>query len=315
LGVRCIRIVIAALCVLGSPATSATINKRCVLDVAGDACIFDVRTTSGGMLSVCTKTVHPGTRWRTTLGHTNATGGQTAVGNGSTTLCSGSVNITASPSQSQQVIITIERPRSTAGTHEAIVTFNGPMGNVPDPRPNGRREASIINGSFELGPDPAPEFFRLRVGDISIPGWPVVKGEVDIVSSPYWQAYHGPRNLDLNGAFAGSVAQSISGLRVGTRYQITFGLSGNPDCDVIKTLRVVIDNDVRHFNFDTSGGSHSNMKWTSRSFEFTYRGRNPTLKFESFEESFCGPVIDDVQLHVVPAETTRRPSRPTWPHH
>jgi choice-of-anchor C domain-containing protein len=283
-----------------APAAATGVTRSCTLQSPGDACILGFGTRGSGNVSVCTQAGRSDERWRSTLAQKAAIGGQTAVGSGSTTQCGGRARLTVVAGGHYLAVITLDRPAAGGFPRTVAITLSGPLAGEPALRPNGPGSL-VVNGDFEQGPDPAPAYFRLPAGNISIPGWPVTSGTVDHVSSPYWQSISGLRNIDLSGYGAGSIAQAINGLIVGQAYVMTFRLAGNPDCgNRVKKMSVLIDNTAHPFEFDTTGGSHANLMWTSASFGFVYEGANPNLQFVSHEASICGPIIDDVRLVPTP---------------
>jgi choice-of-anchor C domain-containing protein len=159
---------------------------------------------------------------------------------------------------------------------------------------------SITNGSFEFGTNPPAGTFRtLGSGNTDIAGWTVGGGGVDWINT-YWTASDGVRSLDLSGNAAGSVEQTITGLTIGSTYQISFDMAGNNDGgDVIKDLIAATIGSV-NFSFDVTGTSNTNMGWVAKSFVFTAIATSQLLKFTSAEANAYGAALDNVSISAVP---------------
>ena len=134
----------------------------------------------------------------------------------------------------------------------------------------------IVNGSFEEGP-PVRTFLNLTAGNTSVPGWVVTGEGVDVVSEGYWISSRGARAIDLDGSarsaktppyVQGGIAQTFP-TTVGTRYLVTFDLSGNPNqLPRVKPLRVSAAGETMDFTFDSTGKTGRSMGWTPRSWAF-----------------------------------------------
>jgi len=122
------------------------VDKVSVIDASGDGSIYDLKATSTGTLTVCTKPAKSGDRWRVTIGQVNTNGAISAVGTGSTTTSSGCVsNYSVTNGVSYVLIVTWERPMPDNGHFPATVTtqITGPVGGLNGesvtslkPRPN-----------------------------------------------------------------------------------------------------------------------------------------------------------------------------------
>ncbi len=159
----------------------------------------------------------------------------------------------------------------------------------------GQCQASFINnGGFETGSSPGTATTLLN-GSTAINGW-VVGGTVDYVGS-HWQAGEGSRSVDLSGSGPGSISQTLSGLTIGSQYQVSFQMAGNPDGgSKVKTLNVSVGSFSQNFTFDSTGKSLGGMGWTTKSFTFTAASSTPTLTFQSLTESPYGPALDGVKV-------------------
>ncbi|HVM58942.1 MAG TPA: choice-of-anchor C family protein [Candidatus Paceibacterota bacterium] len=165
---------------------------------------------------------------------------------------------------------------------------------------------AISNGSFETGTAPGA-YLELYAGNISdIADWTVDSGSVDYVGS-YWLASDGANSIDLNGTTTGSVSQTFA-TSVGTTYDVTFDLSGNPDSrpvgdpfysPSVKDVQVsATGGSPADYTFDTSamGNSLGNMMWQAKTYSFTATAANTTLTFASQIPGAFGPAIDNVSV-------------------
>jgi choice-of-anchor C domain-containing protein len=183
------------------------------------------------------------------------------------------------------------------------LTATGPGGQVTETKPNfitviAPPEAKLIqNGSFEVGPviPTSPGFVTLNSGDTFIQGWTVGGNGVDL-NGNYWQPSDGKNSVDLSALAAGSLAQTFPTIP-GARYNLRFDLAGNPaGTPAVKTLRVMVAEVSQDFSFDTTGKSLTNMGWVTKSLSFKATSPATTLTFESLDNTFYGPVIDNVRV-------------------
>lgn len=117
------------------PAAAIVGKKRCTLQAPGDACIFDLHTNAAGTLRVCTQALTADARWRSTVGRTNAAGGSSAVGSG-TTACTGAAATSVVANKDYQAIVALDRPKAGGFPRQVDVTIDAPVATVPNPRPN-----------------------------------------------------------------------------------------------------------------------------------------------------------------------------------
>jgi choice-of-anchor C domain-containing protein len=138
------------------------------------------------------------------------------------------------------------------------------------------------NGSFETGTyvDNGSGFQQLDAPNTSIDGWSVDSGSVDWVGT-YWTAPDGAMSVDLSGADAGTLSQTID-TTIGNTYTVAFLLSGNPAGGVplLTTLEV-----------SATGGT---MVWTPETYEFLATSATTTISFASTTAGPFGPAIDNV---------------------
>ena len=168
--------------------------------------------------------------------------------------------------------------------------------------------AIVANGSFETGTAPGV-FTMLSAGSTNVADWTIGTGTVDYIGS-YWQASDGVRSIDLNGASMGMISQTLT-LNPGSRYTLTFDLSGNPDgglgrnpYDVEVGLTGVASSAFSYAL--TAGNSRSNMLWAGKTLTFTAVNAATTLTFTSLQTSGCcfGPALDNVSVSAVPEAST-----------
>lgn len=162
----------------------------------------------------------------------------------------------------------------------------------------------ITNGSFETstGPAiPASGIQTLGGGNTSLTGWTVSGGSVDYIDyngTVYWEAADGRRSLDLDGNNPGGVLQTVTGLTIGSIYELTFALAGNPDSGGgIKTLDVsVTGGATTGYSFDSTGQTHANMGWVTEHYFFTAASTSAVVQFVSTTPGNKGAAIDNVHL-------------------
>ena len=154
----------------------------------------------------------------------------------------------------------------------------------------------LSDGNFAY-PSTSPNLFLTFTAGQSIGPWQVTSGDVDLVSTGYWQATAGGQSVDLNGLTTGAIAQTFA-TTPGTKYTVTYSLAGNPiGPPAVKTGEALIDGqDYQDFSFDTTGKTTTNMGYSTRGFTFVATGPSTTLTFASTTagNSAWGPVLDNV---------------------
>ena len=178
----------------------------------------------------------------------------------------------------------------------------------PPPVEKKKLENLIVNGSFELGPVPPEDWgVPLDAGSTAIPGWTVINGQIDYITS-FWKAAHGGRSLDLHGSPGfGGIMQPFR-TKVGTRYRVIFALAGNPVGDAsIMRLIVSAAGQTKEFEFDTTGKTQDDMGWQDMTWEFQAVGPQTILLFQSLLEGdpVRGPALDNVRVYAVPPDNKR----------
>lgn len=165
---------------------------------------------------------------------------------------------------------------------------------------------AIINGSFESGINPGT-FTTLANGDnTSITGWTVGGLGIDYIGT-YWQADDGVRSIDLSGNNHGSISQLLTGLTIGSVYNVTFALAGNPDGGGSTKVAVASDggSQAQVFNFVQGGNTKSNMGWTDQVFSFTATNTTANLTFSGTQDDAYGPALDNVSIsNAIPEPST-----------
>ncbi|MFA9217778.1 MAG: choice-of-anchor C family protein [Sphingomonadaceae bacterium] len=158
---------------------------------------------------------------------------------------------------------------------------------------------ALTNGSFEDNNSGDP-FVTLQSG---LTGWDIV-GSVDLIGN-YWNASEGKHSLDLNGNGLGSISQSFSTV-AGTTYIVSFDIAGNPDAPGVKSLTAGVVDGGNSYTFDSTGKSHGDMGWVSKSFSFVAgSGASSTLFFTGYQGNGAyGVALDNVTVSSVPEPET-----------
>jgi choice-of-anchor C domain-containing protein len=164
----------------------------------------------------------------------------------------------------------------------------------------------VRNGSFERPEVPEGQGVKTFVEGETIANenqWVVVRGSVDLLREPEWEAAHRKQSVDLNGTEMGAIAQRIEGLTAGATYVLRFAIAGNPECDNNpKRLRVFWAGQLlAEFFYDASGQTRGELDWLYRELEIIAGGTSAVLRFASRTPGPCGPLLDHVTL--VAAET------------
>ena len=171
----------------------------------------------------------------------------------------------------------------------------------------GVQAATLVNGSFEIGPNPnvGPGFITLGTGNSSITGWTVTAGSIDYIGS-YWMAQDGSRSIDLAGTSLGTLTQTLTDTIVGQRYAVDFWVSKNPDGGAA-TRTGTFSAGGQNFNFSYAvPNSRTNMNWQLETFEFFASSTMTDLSFAADASAGCcfGPALDNVSIDAVPEPAT-----------
>ena len=169
-------------------------------------------------------------------------------------------------------------------------------------------QAQIVqDGSFEKQAVPSnPGYTTINTPSPLGSGspWTVASGSVDLIST-YWQAEDGLQSVDLSGNTGGSIYQDLT-TTVGTTYNLSYYLAGNPDgAPTVKTLGVSAGTTIfTPVSFDTTGKTKAAMGWTLETASFTATTATTRLQFTSLNTpdntSPYGPALDNVQVTVAP---------------
>jgi choice-of-anchor C domain-containing protein len=169
----------------------------------------------------------------------------------------------------------------------------------------GANAATVVNGSFEEGPNPGNGFLTLGTGDSSINGWTVTSGSIDYIGG-YWTAQQGSRSIDLAGISLGTLSQTIANTIAGQLYQVNFYVSKNPDQGASnRTGTVTAGGQTFQFAYSLPN-DRTNMNWTLASYRFLATGPDTVLSFAADTSAGCcfGPALDDVSIGAVPEPGT-----------
>lgn len=171
----------------------------------------------------------------------------------------------------------------------------------------GVQAATLVNGSFETGPNPnvGPGFITLGTGNSSITGWTVTAGSIDYIGS-YWMAQDGSRSIDLAGSSLGTLTQTLTDTIVGQRYAVDFWVSKNPDGGAA-TRTGTFSAGGQTFNFSYAlPNNRTNMNWQLETFEFFASSTTTDLSFAADASAGCcfGPALDNVSIDAVPEPAT-----------
>ena len=162
--------------------------------------------------------------------------------------------------------------------------------------------AQLVNGSFESGlQDPGGMWITYHSPSNVIDGWSVSFGSIDYIGG-WWQASEGVRSIDMTGASAGQISQTVPTIP-GLTYVVTFDMSGNPGPPSVKLMTVTADaGQAQTFSYDTiaTGNTQADMKWEVKQYTFTATGATTLLAFTSDVPGFSGPTLDNVRLEEVP---------------
>jgi choice-of-anchor C domain-containing protein len=173
-------------------------------------------------------------------------------------------------------------------------------------RPPAKDEAKpnlIVNGSFEAGPEFEGSYLPLDEDSVEVRWWVDTRGQIDLQQETNGQvkAAHGKRSLDLHGSpgFGGVKQPFVT--RVGRKYRVTFGMSGNPGVghpSVRMAVRAAGMTEV--FEFDMTGVTLDDLKWETKTWEFTAADTITVLEFHTamapLANAFGGPLLDDVKV-------------------
>ena len=158
----------------------------------------------------------------------------------------------------------------------------------------GHAQTVLNNRSFETGSAPGAASI-LAPGSTAIEGWTVIDGNISYVGSK-WQHAQGERSVGLT--CGGGISQTLA-TEPDMKYEIRFNMSGDPAATPALKTVVVSFGETRVFTFDTTGRSHTDMGWASRTWVFRAKDAKTTLTFTSPKTECSAPAIDGVRIEAV----------------
>lgn len=161
----------------------------------------------------------------------------------------------------------------------------------------------LVNGDFE-SPLISQQWTHVANGTTGLAGWTTSGDGVELMRA-YWQPAHGSQSVNLSSFGASEVTQQVS-TSAGRRYQISWYISGNPQCTTPTTrvLHVLWNGATASTpTFDVSGHSFTSMGWTRQAIEVTAAASTSTVAFlrAVATDGSCGVAIDNVALELVGA--------------
>ena len=169
----------------------------------------------------------------------------------------------------------------------------------------------VVNGSFELGIDPAGQT-QLVDGDItSLTGWRVLAVGVNYADSSAWDAADGTRSVELNGqGQLGGIVQRVFGFNPGRTYRLRYDVSANPfdpnpRPKASRVIASISGGNVDIFTYTLNDiNTAGNMLYTTVSYDFVAGNTFRDVQFRSLTTGTYGPVIDAVSITIVPEAST-----------
>lgn len=136
-------------------------------------------------------------------------------------------------------------------------------------------------------------FFGAQIGS-----WTVVSGDVDLRGELWERGPDGGYALDLNGRTTGVIEQQIV-TQPGAPYTLNFALAGNFRAhDTSAVLDVAVADQTTEFTVDKhSDWSEANLQWQQHSIRFIAADTTTTIRFESRDDGFFGPVVTDITVY------------------
>jgi choice-of-anchor C domain-containing protein len=161
----------------------------------------------------------------------------------------------------------------------------------------------ITNGGFEDTNEThsGNGFDTLFAPNNAIEGWAVTSGSIDWINT-HWQASEGTKSIDLAGNQVGQILGTQFATRIGTVYDVSFDVAGNPDNASSGTTKYGVSSTVNGsgthntnlFSFDTVGATRANMGWTTMSYSFTASDFVTSLQFQATSGAAWGVALDNV---------------------
>ncbi len=171
----------------------------------------------------------------------------------------------------------------------------------------------LVNGGFEL---PAVEHISVPwnkgwitfspggafeySSDVTLPGWRVSSGEIDVKNAPRLDvsAAEGVQFLDLDGRMPGALAQDFS-VTPGQRYQLRFKYGRYSGASMLVSVRGADNSTLYSKTLTASSAGEWPGPWDEEVGEFTANGPTATIAFTSTsrEKHAIGMKVDDVRVH------------------
>ena len=160
----------------------------------------------------------------------------------------------------------------------------------------------IINGGFESSTF-SGSLTTFTAGSTGLTGWTIGQDSVDLINT-YWAPSGGSYSLDLSGNYDGTISQSFATV-IGQTYTVSFDMAANPDDanDAVKFMQVGLSQQPV-YSFSSVGHTHSNMGWTTKTFNFVATDTSSTLHFASLQDSAGGVALDNISVTAVPEPET-----------
>jgi hypothetical protein len=156
----------------------------------------------------------------------------------------------------------------------------------------------LIDGDFHLAPDPGANYQTFNQGQHLARSWTVTTLNVNFAGSTFWDFDH-LCSVDLDGQTAvGGIEHVKFPTKNGTRYTLTFLMSGNPDCPpTTKALKVSVPGASARYHWNASNGHDVRHGIVAlKEVKFTAASSRSKVIFTSLDPtgSGCGPVIGAV---------------------
>lgn len=167
----------------------------------------------------------------------------------------------------------------------------------------------VLNSGFEHPLTGIEEFLTFNPGDVTLPGWEIIFGGVDVVHQNFFgsPAYEGSQYLDLDGSPGpGGITQEIA-TTPGVCYEFSFAYANNPTSAFSVNFAQARIYDSGGDLFAPLVFSHStsvtgNLDWSLYTTTFTASQAITQLEFLSFSPipSSGGMLLDRISVVAIP---------------
>ncbi len=159
-----------------------------------------------------------------------------------------------------------------------------------------QRQGLVRNGGFEESPRAPVNGFTNFANGTSLGGWTVGSGSVDVQDNGHQSAGAGGagglQHVDLNGSAFGSITQTISGLKPGTRYQLTVRYAVHPQAASASASVTIAD-----LNTTLTATNRGNVQWNRATWTFTASAAAHALRLAGTGGAAnLGVLVDDVAI-------------------